>query len=332
MTDAPINPVLISVIIPCLCAPSLLSRVLQTLADQDFKNFECIVCDDGSEVPLKEIAFSFSNVLSIKYHRNEKNQGRARTRNEGIKLAAGEIIFFLDVDQIVSPTALNELQKHFSDGKIKSVRANVSLLPSLYRSSNYGKYFNSRFLGQRDPKSLAELNLDNLPPKFFATDSVAVPTSIVKELGGFLEEFKGYGCEDEEFGVRLSERGVPLVWSRTVQVFDADNSLSLERACNRMIEYARSSAPILIRRHPAYAVHSAFALLEKPSASLTLKSRLIRRSLLVGLRPWLASRIVKYLKVHDQDAVRPADRWYQLALVGYYLIGYRLRNRSGGSP
>ncbi len=315
----------ISVIIPCFAEPEKLSRILSSLAEQEYKNFEVIVSDDASITPLQTTALSFSDRIQVFYHRNQVNSGRAATRNRGIEMATGDIYFFLDVDQILEPSSLAELAKHYDANPNQTVRANVALWPVIAAGSNYCKYYNSRFLGQRSSNELAKMDLANLPPKFFATGSIAVPARVVQELNGFSEEFKAYGCEDEEFGARLHDLGVPLRWSLTVPVYDADENLSLKRSCERMIDYARFSAPLLMKLHPHYRNQSAFSLFERPLSELSTSLKVMRFALLWVLQPALALGVVTWLQKRDRASVSPPAQFYQLALLGFYLQGYRMR-------
>lgn len=92
------NKLTFSVIIPTYNRAELLGRALRSLVAQTYKNFEVIVCDDGSVDHTKEVVESFKNDLNIKYIWEENWGGPARPRNNGIKAASSEWICFLDDD------------------------------------------------------------------------------------------------------------------------------------------------------------------------------------------------------------------------------------------
>ena len=100
------NP-LVSVIIPTYKRDiSILSRAVESVQLQSYKNVEIVIIDDNAGEELSEYRKSnidLVNKLSLNDNRlklicNEKNLGGALSRNEGIKAALGEYITFLDDD------------------------------------------------------------------------------------------------------------------------------------------------------------------------------------------------------------------------------------------
>jgi glycosyltransferase involved in cell wall biosynthesis len=87
-----------SVIIPTYNRSKELSEALGSLVNQKFTDFETIVCDDGSIDDTKKIVESYRNRLNIVYYYEDNWGGPARPRNNGLKIAKGEWICFLDSD------------------------------------------------------------------------------------------------------------------------------------------------------------------------------------------------------------------------------------------
>lgn len=85
----------VSIIIPCFNSEKFLARTLQSIKDQDYKNYEVIIINDGSIDSTEKIVFSFD--LPIIYYK-QKNKGISASRNKGVELANGNIIAFLDHD------------------------------------------------------------------------------------------------------------------------------------------------------------------------------------------------------------------------------------------
>jgi len=100
-----------SVIIPTYNRANLLERCLNSLVEQTFKDFEVLVCDDGSTDNTKEISQKFESVLDIKYLWEENWGGPARPRNRGIAVSKGEWICFLDSDDWWFSNKLEEVRK-----------------------------------------------------------------------------------------------------------------------------------------------------------------------------------------------------------------------------
>ncbi len=87
----------VSVIVPCHNAAAYLAEALDSLLAQQPAPWEVIVIDDGSTDGSAAIAEAFG--LPVRCHRQE-NQGIAAARNQGLRLAAGEVIAFLDADDL----------------------------------------------------------------------------------------------------------------------------------------------------------------------------------------------------------------------------------------
>ena len=106
---------LVSVIIPMFNAAKFLPQTLESLRRQTFTVFEVIVVDDGSTDNSIEVVENFAPQLfqaGIKLHLLEmpKNTGMpGAVRNVGIPFARGKYIAFLDADDLLTPTALEEL-------------------------------------------------------------------------------------------------------------------------------------------------------------------------------------------------------------------------------
>lgn len=89
---------LFSVIIPTFNRAQRLKRALESLSQQTFKDFEVLVCDDGSTDDTELVVSAFKAVLNIRYFWSENWGGPARPRNIGISHSKGEWICFLDSD------------------------------------------------------------------------------------------------------------------------------------------------------------------------------------------------------------------------------------------
>jgi len=108
----------VSVIIPTYNRAHLISRVIQSVLDQTYRDFEMIVVDDGSTDNTAEIVNGF-NDSRIRYIRHDKNRGAAAARNTGIKAAIGSYIAFQDSDDEWLPTKLEKQLMAFSNASSK---------------------------------------------------------------------------------------------------------------------------------------------------------------------------------------------------------------------
>lgn len=94
----------VSVIIPTYNREHIVLNAIQSVIDQTFKDFEIIVVDDGSKDRAEE---TVKNKYGDKIHYfYQMNKGVPAARNQGIKIARGEYIAFLDDDDIWLPEKL----------------------------------------------------------------------------------------------------------------------------------------------------------------------------------------------------------------------------------
>jgi glycosyltransferase involved in cell wall biosynthesis len=87
---------MISIIIPYFNKASTINRSVESVLNQTYANWELILIDDRSEVPLKEIFHIDDKRIQILV--NEENFGPGPTRQKGLDIAKGEYVAFLDAD------------------------------------------------------------------------------------------------------------------------------------------------------------------------------------------------------------------------------------------
>ena len=100
----------ISVIITVFNKEDYIVRCIQSVFNQTHPNLELIIIDDGSTDTSKElIKLNHTNQFEVKTVFKDHNEGLAKARNEGLNLATGDHIFFLDADDYLLPDALSLL-------------------------------------------------------------------------------------------------------------------------------------------------------------------------------------------------------------------------------
>jgi hypothetical protein len=99
---------LVSIIVPVYNRDALLPRCLGSIEQQTFKEWECLVVDDGSTDASVQIANAFRKRDSRfkVFARRSRQKGAAACRNEGIQQAAGEYVMFLDSDDLLRESCL----------------------------------------------------------------------------------------------------------------------------------------------------------------------------------------------------------------------------------
>ena len=108
---------MISFIIPAYNAEKTIERAINSILNQKQSNldYEVVVINDGSKDHLDDIMKKFQKNEKINYY-IKKNTGVADTRNYGVSKAKGDYIIFVDCDDYISDTLLNDIEPYINDG------------------------------------------------------------------------------------------------------------------------------------------------------------------------------------------------------------------------
>lgn len=96
------NP-LISIIVPCYNQAEYLDECLQSVLNQTYKNWECIIVNDGSPDNTEELAKIWIDKDERFKYLNKENGGLSSARNLGLEKSIGSWIQFLDCDDSIHP-------------------------------------------------------------------------------------------------------------------------------------------------------------------------------------------------------------------------------------
>ena len=102
---------MISIIIPTLNEQDYLPRLLESIKKQNFSDYEIIISDAGSKDKTLEIAKDYGCLIT-------KGGLPAKGRNNGAKIAKGEILFFLDADTVLPNFFLEKSLQEFQLKKL----------------------------------------------------------------------------------------------------------------------------------------------------------------------------------------------------------------------
>jgi glycosyltransferase involved in cell wall biosynthesis len=139
----------VSIVIPAWNAAAFIEKTLSTVAAQTFRDFELVVVDDGSSDATKEVVDRFLKENGLRgVCIKQENKKIAGARNTGIRAASGELISFLDHDDLWLPEKLAVVTAEFDahsdadlvchdeeilkDGKLVRVSHNGPLVPDMY--------------------------------------------------------------------------------------------------------------------------------------------------------------------------------------------------------
>lgn len=102
------NPI-VSIIIPTYNRSHLIHETLDSVLEQTYTSWECIVVDDGSMDNTEEILISYtSKDARFQYHKRplNKKKGANACRNYGFEMSKGEFVNWFDDDDLMHPDKL----------------------------------------------------------------------------------------------------------------------------------------------------------------------------------------------------------------------------------
>lgn len=190
-----------SVVIPTYNRKPILEKCLQALENQNIPDtgidYEVVVVDDGSTDGTWEwFETEAKNFPHVRLYA-QNHQGPAAARNLGVENARGETIIFIDSDLVVTETFIQAHAQTLAEGRKKFERV-----------FTYGRVINTCNF---DNPTAESYKLTDFSAAYFATGNVAISRHWLIEAGLFDPQFKQYGWEDLELGVRLKKLGLKLI-------------------------------------------------------------------------------------------------------------------------
>ncbi len=102
----------VSIIIPTYNRAGSILQSVESVLQQDYEDFEIVVVDDASTDHTAEVLSGITD-SRMRYHRMQTNSGASAARNEGVRLAANEMIAFQDSDDLWRPEKLTVTMDHY---------------------------------------------------------------------------------------------------------------------------------------------------------------------------------------------------------------------------
>lgn len=157
---------LISIVVPIYNVEKYLRECLDSISEQTYKNFECIMVNDGSTDSSQQIAEEYledSRFTLI----NQSNKGLSGARNTGISHIREESTFvsFVDSDDYIYPDFLETLIEHIEDD-VDIIEGMIEYFHDEIKVDNVSHNFEKKVLLTKDDK-LGELALNELRVSVF---------------------------------------------------------------------------------------------------------------------------------------------------------------------
>lgn len=101
----------ITVVTPSYNQGEFIGETIASVLAQGGDDWEHVVVDGGSDDETRSILESFGHLRWV----SEPDRGQADALNKGLRLSRGEIIFWINSDDLVAPGAFAEARRHFSE-------------------------------------------------------------------------------------------------------------------------------------------------------------------------------------------------------------------------
>ncbi|MGI8566739.1 MAG: glycosyltransferase [Pyrinomonadaceae bacterium] len=185
-----------SVIISSYNYGHFLDATIESVLAQTYPAREIIIIDDGSTDNSAEVAGAFGKRVKFVA---QKNQGVCVARNNGAKLATGDVLAFLDSDDIWLPRKLEQQVEAFQ------ADAEVGLVSCGIRFFNpHGETIVEYTEGKSGWRA-RDILLYKEPVLNTTASAIAVRRDVFERTGGFDEHREIFAAEDREFCYRAAK-------------------------------------------------------------------------------------------------------------------------------
>ncbi len=215
----------VSIIMPAYNAERFIAQAIHSVIRQTYANWELIVVDDGSTDRTSDVIRSFAEKDGRIIHFSQPNSGQGKARNLAIGHARGDLLAFLDADDLwvenklaIQITLMEETKSDlaYSSGYI--------FLDGASEDIEEFRILSGQIRGREAFNSLVEMN-------FIPMLSVVARRDLVKDVGGFAVEKEIQNCEDYDLWLTLAGKGVVFygIDSKLVRYRRHPNSTTYER-------------------------------------------------------------------------------------------------------
>lgn len=173
-----------------------LHEAVDSILSQTFRDFEFLIIDDGSTDDTWTILQAYARQDSRVRILRQANAGLAQSLNNGLALAAGEIIVRMDADDVAMPERIARLLDYLAaNPAIAAVGSNIQYIDDSGKPTHEGHYATA-------PAEVVKKVLEGHTP--MAHPAVAMRKKAVLEVGGYRPAF-AY-AEDYDLWQRLVDR------------------------------------------------------------------------------------------------------------------------------
>ncbi|HWS87110.1 MAG TPA: glycosyltransferase family 2 protein [Pyrinomonadaceae bacterium] len=255
----------ISVIMPAYNAERYVAESIRSVVGQTCDDWELFVVDDGSTDGTAEVVQGFASADERVKYLFQQNGGQGKARNAGIRASGGELVAFLDSDDLWEPEKL-------------------SLQVAALDESGADVVFGDAFIFVGDETADEGLTFSAICPEFiygarggaeafqllFAYNRIPTLTVLARrraldEVGLFEEGREYQNCEDYDLWLKLAARGATFFGMRERLARYRRHTSSMMNADSRllkpMLAVARRHSPLAGEREARRVVRDLYRAL-----------------------------------------------------------------------
>jgi glycosyltransferase involved in cell wall biosynthesis len=189
----------VTIVIPVFNHENILGLTLESVLNQTYTIYHCIIVDDCSTDSSVDLARKYQEAdTRFQVVENSTNSGACRCRNTGLAMAQSEYVVFLDSDDIWLPQFLETMLASLK--KAKSFGA--AACQALIYENKIGDLCGTRFAGVSEPINLERYLQEEVA---WITSCMLWKTSEIRKIGGFADHLKMW--QDWDLNVRYLGTG-----------------------------------------------------------------------------------------------------------------------------
>lgn len=202
----------ISLIVPVYNRKSELKELLDSLVLQKDADFELIIVDDGSRDGTGELVNDYNSRINLHYL-YQANQGPGKARNNGLSLARGELLVFVDSDCLLPDNYIANLRKHLAENEFDAFGGPDTAHPDFRPFLKAVNYCLTSFIGTGGTRGSSGLQVTRYYPRSF---NMGIRRCVYERIGGMIDLRHG---QDMEYSARIYREGFRVSYFSDVFVY-----------------------------------------------------------------------------------------------------------------
>lgn len=292
---------LVSVIIPCYNYAHFLPETLDSVQQQTYPYWECIIVDDGSTDNTKEMAQRYCAKDNRFKYVYQSNQGLSSARNTGISKASGMYIQLLDADDLIEADKLKQQTSFLNNNPDVGIVFGDSLF---FQDFSTQRIFTP--CPYPDEKQIYEILLNDFKTALIVKNRIPVCVPLIRkhifnELGTF--DTNLYSCEDWDFWLRCVYSNI------TFKYLSQNNTKALIRQTEnsmRANEWKMSFYEIVVRKKNEPSLNKAQRKINDSQINDRIKTALYS----------IANQKDKKIKIAHTQLLIKQMRCYKIRIFG----------------